>query len=291
MAQHTCSNCGAVHTNDEYCPECGQWVDDAGYEEFELADAPDQSSIQSLPYNSIPCPSCGANNPPTNRHCEECGARISQGALPVAPQPMIQTTAGIRAAMAIGAVLLVVVLVAVVFNVFGGDGSTDTTLAAGGSTTTTAPVTQAPLGLVPVLDQTCSSELNESFGCALMFDGDPTTAWNDNRLMGEGATITVTFDGPYALEQVIIKNLDEDVRFRRNYRISGFKITSDDNPTGQVDVLDDTTGQHVVNFPTLRSTTVTIEVQSTYPAEDVEDQSAFTELVVQEIEFFGRKVQ
>lgn len=290
MAQHTCSNCGTVHTNDEHCPECGQWVDDPGYEEFELADGPDQSSIQSLPYNSIPCPSCGANNPPTNRHCEECGARISQGALPVAPQPMIQTTAGIRAAMAIGGVLVVVVLVAVLFNVFGGDGSSNTTLAAG-STTTTAPITQAPLGLVPVLTESCSSELNESFGCALMFDGDPTSAWNDNRLMGEGATITVTFDGPYSLEQVIIKNLDEDVRFRRNYRISGFKITSDDNPTGQVDVLDDATGQQIINFPTLRSTMVTIEVQSTYPAEEVDGQAAFTELVVQEIEFFGRKVQ
>lgn len=291
MAQHTCSNCGTVHTNDDYCPECGQWVDDAGYEEFELDKEPDSSTIQSLPYDSIPCPSCGANNPPTNRHCEECGARISQGALPVAPQPMIQTSAGIRAAMAIGGVLIAVVLIAVLFNVFGGDGTTETTLAAGGSTSTTSPISQSPLGLVPVLSSTCSSELNDSFGCALMFDGDPTTAWNDNRLMGVGATITVTFDGPYSLEQVIIKNLDEDVRFRRNYRISGFKITSDDNPTGQVDVLDDATGQQIVNFPTLRSTTVTIEVQSTYPAEDVDDQSAFTELVIQEIEFFGRKVQ
>ncbi len=290
LPQHTCTNCGTVHTSDDYCPECGQWVDDEGYEEFELGDVPEEAPIPSLPYNSIPCPSCGASNPPTNRHCEECGARISQGALPVAPQPMIQTSAGVRAAMAIGGVLIVVVLFAMLFNVFGGDDTTETTLA-GGSTTTTISTSQAPLGLVPIISQTCSSELNESFACELMFDGDPTTAWNDNRLMGEGASITVTFDGTYSLEQIIIKNLDEETRFKRNYRIAGFKITTDDNPTGQIDVLEDKTGQQIITFPTLRSTTLTIEVQSTYPAEEVDDQSAFTELVVQEIEVFGRKVQ
>ena len=43
------------------------------------------------------CASCGNPNHPSNRHCEMCGARIARSQTPVAPQPMLRTTAGARA--------------------------------------------------------------------------------------------------------------------------------------------------------------------------------------------------
>ena len=121
MTQQTCSNCGANFEDQQFCPDCGQWVDpldETHFEEFTLGDSPpagdddpmvtvsDVSPIRQM----INCPSCGAANPEHNRHCEECGARITQGPLPVAPQPMIRTTAGARAlAVILGVVAVVAV--------------------------------------------------------------------------------------------------------------------------------------------------------------------------------------
>ena len=84
----------------------------------------------------MPCPSCGTLNPPFNRHCDSCGARLSQAPLPVAPQPMLRTTAGARALMVLAGVILTVALLALAVNVFrnGGDGTAESTTT---STTTT----------------------------------------------------------------------------------------------------------------------------------------------------------
>ena len=86
----------------------------------------------------VSCPSCGASNPPSNRHCQECGARLRQGPLPTAPRPAVQATAGVRAALAISALLFAVVVVAILFNVFSGDDTpSSTTLTASSSTSPT----------------------------------------------------------------------------------------------------------------------------------------------------------
>lgn len=84
---------------------------------------------------SVRCPSCGAENPEHNRHCEQCGARISQGPLPVAPPPMMRSTPGARALTVLAGVVLLVVLVAVVLNMLGGD---ENPTATPDETTTTA---------------------------------------------------------------------------------------------------------------------------------------------------------
>ncbi len=290
MAQQQCTNCGAIFGDEEFCPECGQWAGEQQAEQFSLDET---GRMHTVPYSSVPCPSCGAANPATNRHCEECGARLAQGALPVAPQPMIQSSAGVRAAMAIGGVLLFVVLAAFAFSFFNNDepSATDTTGvdATGTTVASTAAQAQAPIEIIQVLSSDCSSEL-VGFPCSNMFDGDDTTAWNDDSLAGSGAMVTVDFADTYQLEQIIIKNVEDETRFRRNYRIAGYKITTNDNSQGIVGVLDDDPGSHLINFNSLRTTRVIIEVQSIHPGEAVDDLEPFDELVVAELEFYGRPV-
>ncbi len=91
---------------------------------------------------TVPCPSCGSPNPDFNRHCEQCGARLSQDPLPVAPAPNLRTSPGGRALGVLGAVVLLVALAALIFNVFrGGDEVAE-------SSTTTSSATTIPVAAV-----------------------------------------------------------------------------------------------------------------------------------------------
>ena len=201
---------------------------------------------------------------------------------------MIQTSAAVRAAAIIGGVLLVIVLGSWIFNrTFGAESPAD--VAATSTTVTTLAAAPAPLVAVPVASFTCSSELNESFDCGNLFDGDPATSWNDASAQGQDAVITVTFDGTYSLESMIITNLADPTRFGRNYRIAGFDITTDDQPAPLPNTIPDEPGPHAKNFVTLRTTTITLTITTIYASEQIEDQQ-FDELAVQEIEFFGRAV-
>ena len=81
---------------------------------------------------TLSCPSCGSANPDYNRHCEQCGARLSQEPLPVAAPPSLRTSPGGRALGVLAAVVLLVALAALIFNIFGGETVAE-------PTTTTAP--------------------------------------------------------------------------------------------------------------------------------------------------------
>lgn len=219
-----------------------------------------------------------------------------QGALPVAPQPILSTAPGVRAAIGIGALLIGVLFVALLFNWIGGDEEP----AAVDTTPTTSTTTSIPLAervLVPVLSSDCSSELGEAWSCDKMFDGDVTTAWNDASLAGVGATIDVTFPATYALHSVVVTNIqDDELRFLRNFRVASINITTDDNAVGKLTLLPDDPGPHTIDFQTFGSRTVTIEVKTTFDAapqidaENGEELRAFSELVVAELEFYGSEV-
>ena len=119
-----------------------------------------------------------------------------------------------------------------------------------------------------------------------MFDGDVTTVWNDESLSGVGASITVRFPATYQVQSIVITNVQDDpVRFTRNFRVASVKVISDDNPRGTVSLLPDTPGPHKI----------TIEVQTTHQAEAVVDEETgeelarFNELVIAELEFYGRR--
>ena len=136
------------------------------------------------PGYALPCSSCGSPNPPGNRHCESCGARIGQANMPVAPQPMLRTTAGARALMVLAGVILSVAVLALVVNVFRGGG--DETVASTSTTTTSIPVEIK--ALVPVRTR-CTSEL-AAFPCVALTDNDPDNSWNATEV-GVGAELTL----------------------------------------------------------------------------------------------------
>ncbi|MEA3501785.1 MAG: hypothetical protein U9R47_03355, partial [Actinomycetota bacterium] len=116
------------------------------------AEAPEASSqTVNSDVSTIPCPSCGAHNPDFNRHCEQCGARLSQDPLPVAPAPNLRTSPGGRALGVLGAVVLLVALAALIFNVFrGGSDVAD-------SSTTTSSATTIPVAAVELFPATAEA--------------------------------------------------------------------------------------------------------------------------------------
>ena len=131
----------------------------------------EQAAVPGPGY-ALPCPSCGAPNPPDNRHCESCGARIGQAGMPVAPQPMLRTTAGARALMVLAGVILSVAVLALVVNVFkgGGENTADTTT----TTTTSIPVE------IKALNRSAPPAVPHwrRFPCTALTDTDPDNRWN-----------------------------------------------------------------------------------------------------------------
>lgn len=291
MARITCSNCGEVFEDQEFCPNCGQWagpIPDSGYEEFALDEPAEETAPPPPPSHieTISCPSCGAANPATNRHCEQCGARISQGPLPVAPQPIIRTTAGARALAIILGTIAVVAVIAILFNsLFGSKG---TVQAESTTTSTSTTVAANPVKIEPI-SWTCSSQLNEKFSCDRLFDGDDSTYWNDASAKGQGAEITVTFPQPYALRTIVFQNVTDDTKFQMNYKVKGYKIVLDDVQEAPViGQLENTTRAQTISVAGIATTQVTFTVTSVYPSVSVDGATPYNELAIAEIEFYGR---
>jgi len=299
LTQQTCSNCGAHFEDQQFCPDCGQWVDpldETNFEEFTLGDSPptdDDESTSAIPPDSsiqqlVGCPSCGAANPQHNRHCEECGARLTQGPLPVAPQPMIRTTAGARALAVILGVVAVVAVLAIAWNaIFGG---TEEPAPEDSTTTSTTQASVSSQKHAPI-SVVCSSTLEVSgdrFACDNLVDGTDRY-WNDQSAQGRDAFIEFTFAEPIAIEQIVFKNVVDDEAFRKNYRVKGFEVITDDLPDRPfIDQLDDDNRSQLILVATLRTRQLTFRVTSSYAAEAVTGETPFNELAINEFEFYGR---
>ena len=233
------------------------------------------------PPTGVPCPSCGTYNPPFNRHCDSCGARLSQAPLPVAPQPMLRTTAGARALMVLAGVILTVALLALAVNVFrDGDGTAEST-----TTSTTTPPDLTIVELKPFRVD-CTSEL-ASFPCTALTDDDPSNDWNAEA-GGVGAVVTFFFSPPVQIAEVILYNLEDAERFARNARIKGLEIVVDDLPQATIADLQDTNEPQRVQLRSLHTSTVSITITSAYPGQTHEGREPFPELALQEVAFYGR---
>jgi hypothetical protein len=295
MAGHICDNCGATVTNEQFCPTCGAWVDplsheDGGseFEEFSLGAEPREPAQPArLPRQEVQCPSCGSPNPTTNRHCEECGARLAQGAMPVAPRPAVQTTAGVRAAMGISAVLVVVILAVLIVNLFGdaeGEPTTSLDAAAAGSTTTTAPIQPTP---VDILDVECNVEAVSGFSCDNLVDGSATNEWQVTWTGIDPTvtpTITLKFNESVLVRQIIWTNITDEDRFLQNLKVQRINI-SDGNSPYPTDLRNEP-GPQSINWISLPVNQITIEITAEYPAVPVGDQ-IFEELAIAEIQVLG----
>ncbi len=277
-------------------------LDDIDFEEFQLNDpesydAPlDYEEVyEQAPATLISCPSCGTAQSATNRHCEQCGARLGSGSVPVAPRPLATASAGTRALTIILAVLSGVVLIALLYTGLrsddgpGANGASATSQPSE-STPTTGP--SGPVSRIPPIDIVCSTQLNATnLACDNLVDGT-TEYWNDLSLRGDSAVITVTFARPVQLEQVQFVNIENDANFRRNYRIRGVQIIADDLPGLPFldEIPNDNDRPHSVTTLTLGTTQLIIRITSTWPSEAINGR-AFDELALDEIEFWGREAE
>ena len=302
MARHVCNNCGATVVDEEFCPTCGSWVDPLttstrstkggdDYEEFDLEGGP-----PAVPRSGEPliCPSCGASNPSNNRHCEECGARLRQSPLPAAPRPAVQATAGVRAVIALSALLGVVVLGALLLNFIRDDPAATTTTLTGSETTVTTTDTTAAIqdpGPIRILVANCTPEgLGGSFGCSNLINGNEgefQVNWNELPDTEKTVVIQLTFAQPMVVERIDWGNIEDESRFRLNYRVHGITIDAEGNliPVGQE--LQNEPGLQSFPFAAIRANWIRVTVQSVWNAEVVNDQEPFDELAIADITVIG----
>ena len=303
MARHVCDNCGATVVDEEFCPTCGSWIDPlatgggharAGddYEEFDLEEGPPPPVARNG--DPIICPSCGAPNPGSNRHCEECGARLRQGPLPAAPRPAVQATAGVRAVIALSALLALVVLGALIVNLLRDDESPDTSTTLAGESTASTATTTTPIQdpqPIDILVANCTPEgLGGSFACSNLIDGNEgefQINWNDLPDTEKTVVIQLTFAQPMLVERIDWANIEDETRFRLNYRVKGITVEAEGNliPVGQE--LQNSPGLQSFPFAAIRANWIRITVQSVWPAEVVNDQEPFDELAIADITVIG----
>ncbi len=257
-----------------------------------------ETTTPSGPPPTVACPSCGTANVPTARHCVACGARVAQGPLPMAPQPLIRTTAGSRALVVTAVVIAIVAVAAFIFNAFGGDDETTpgpTTANGSGTETTTAGSTGSTVPtpgvetVKVVPNRVVPSAQLSDFPASNLIDTDQLTMWQVGQ-EGVGATVTFFFEQPVSLERIEFLNLADPEGFRRNFRIRDIRIIPDDTTRAVVTALQDIQELQVIPIQTTSTLSLRIEVTSTFPAEAVGDLSPFKELAIQDIAFFGQAV-
>ncbi|HUG74288.1 MAG TPA: hypothetical protein VMM81_01240 [Acidimicrobiia bacterium] len=245
-------------------------------------DGDEPRPITTAEHSAVLCPSCGTVNDPGNRHCDECGARLTRSQMPVAPQPMLRTTAGARALIVLAGVVLTVALLALVFNVVGGSPEETTT-----TVTTETTVAAEQVQLTPIRVE-CESEL-PSYPCTALIDGDSETSWNavDG---GINTEVTFYFQPAVQITQMWIENLQDECRFLRNARIRAVEIEINDRPQLQIANLLDTREIQRIDLNSLNTSRVVMTITSAHPGSSCEGQEPFTELALQSVSFFGRPV-
>jgi hypothetical protein len=262
---------------------------DGNYEEFNLDNPPREDSPSgrgASDRGSVSCPSCGASNPPSNRHCQECGARLRQGPLPTAPRPAVQATAGVRAALAISALLFGVVVIALLFNVFNGEAATSSTTLAETSTTSAAVQEIGPIEPIGV---DCAPPGIGSFICDNLITGtaDEYQITFEDLAEGDNIVIRLTFREGMTVTRIDWSNIEDPTRFKQNYRAHGIVINAEDAITTVPVQLEDGSGTTEIPFAAIDADWIEITIESAYTAE-VTGGNVFTELAIQEITVIGR---
>jgi DNA-directed RNA polymerase subunit RPC12/RpoP len=306
LVRHVCANCGATVTDEEFCPTCGSWIDPLSaerppedYEEFELGEGPPAGAGRPADRGgTVVCPSCGAPNPAGNRHCEDCGARLMQGPLPTAPRPAVQATAGVRAVIAISALLLGVILIALLFNLFRDGDTATTTTAATATDTTNGGATTLPLAEpepLRVLSVTCAPEgLGGAFGCSNLVNDkvgqEFQLNWNELPENEKTVVITLIFDGPKTINRIDWYNIADPVRFQQNFRARSVTAEAEDSISPVALPLEDSLEPQQFTFRSIRTNRLVITVRNVYLAQVVNDQ-IWDELAIDEIVVVGSAFQ
>jgi hypothetical protein len=194
---------------------------------------------------------------------------------------MIRATPGGRAITVIGIVLLFVLGAVLLLNLRG-DAPNETTTTLAGSTTT---IPRNVKNLLPFEVEASSSF--PGFPASNLIDGNDDTYWNDFSLRGNGARLEFSFAQPVQITEIELQNVEDEERLRRNYRIKSLIITVDDLQIEFPMTMEDNSDPQRISIGSLETTRVTIEVRSTYPAEQYDGKTPYDELALQSVKFFG----
>ena len=100
--------------------------------------------------------------------------------------------------------------------------------------------------------------------------------------------MTFLFSPPVQITELFIYNVQDEERFRRNARVRGIEITTDDIVQSTIVELDDTNQPQKVQIGSIRTSSLTITITSAYPGQTFEGKEPFPELAMQQIKFYGR---
>lgn len=203
----------------------------------------------------------------------------------MAPAPMVRATPGGRALSVLAAAVLVVALIALIVNVFrGGDDVADTTTTSSTTSTTIANVIE-----IRPTDVTASAAIAETYSDSNLIDDDLETEWQATA--SDSLSVVFRWAQPVHIEYLEIYNIIDENRFLRNYRIEGYNITVDDLPgVTYRNTLNDQSGAdgpQRIEIASIETTTLTLEILSSYASQALSGEIAFSELVVAEIKFWG----
>ncbi|MDX1469367.1 MAG: hypothetical protein R3258_08490 [Acidimicrobiia bacterium] len=189
--------------------------------------------------------------------------------------------------MAISGLLFVVIVIALLFNVFGGE---DPTTAPTVTSTTTPSTTLPSPDVIDILDTNCSHPGLGSFSCSNLTSGTSAEYQvNYEELVdnGEKIVITLIFREPMVVTRIDWTNLADVDRFKQNYRARGISIVADSNVTAVRVELQDTPGIQTVPFAAFNTNSIEITIESDYQAQLV-NGNTFPEIAIDEITVIGR---
>jgi hypothetical protein len=186
--------------------------------------------------------------------------------------------------------------VAFFINLFSGDDSATSTTSDLAGGTSTIPVEEvADPAPIDVLTARCEPEgLGGEFSCSNLIDGaEGSFQINFNELPDDAKRVEIrlTFEQAMEVTRVLWVNLEDEARFRRNYRAKGITLEAEGNPFPVPQELQDSPGEQGFDFATLRANFIVITVQSVYQAEVVEGTEPFDELAIEEIIVLGRPAE
>jgi len=195
------------------------------------------------------------------------------------------------AAAAVSVVFAIVLLAIIV----GDDPSETTTVTTASLTTfTTASLTTVTAPTFEATELFATSVEASSFLAGWepenLIDGDPSTLWSDESLHGIGAVLTFEFSDPVSITEIELQNLLDDEGFKRNYKIQGYLITTDDLTVDFSGRLDNVNDPQRIPIASLGTRELTIQVMSTYPAESAGGKPPFDELALLSVRFFGNEI-
>jgi hypothetical protein len=102
-------------------------------------------------------------------------------------------------------------------------------------------------------------------------------------------TITLDFFEPMAITAIQWINIEDETRFRQNYRARSLLVQAQDSLSEVPVTLEDRQGTQQFPFSAIDTTSVVIQIVEVYQAERVDD-NIFDELAIDEIVVIGRPV-